>query len=307
MAANRNRLMPQVERCGSLLLPSAIISHAAFDHPHHAEVQVRIPLRDFVGFRAADHGGASDRNHARVHATPDVKHLLTQPGSTTGGKATHVGPNMRIKSSANQAPQTNNGHPAIVALTGLTKGWGILAAQTTTGAPIALGLTIAPPSPGVGPATNGSGSAHPDPGSKGANPALANQFGDKIRSSSDPLFRDAKERLAHATGEWQRVNDSSPHHSRTESTSPERRENADEKAGLETALNEDHSPLRPPSPDSNCGLQSSRYTPSPEPLADSELTSASAYSDPLQPRPRGKRFRIEFLKALMMIREFWKF
>jgi hypothetical protein len=307
MAANRNRLMPQVERCGSLLLPSAIISHAALDHPHHAEVQVRIPLRDFVGFRAADHGGALDRNHARVHATPDVKHLLTQPGSTTGGKGNHVGPNMRMKSSANQAAQTNNGHPAIVALTGLTKGWGILAAQTTTLAPIALGLTIGlTPSP-AGSITNRGAATHPDSGSKGAIPAPTNQFGDKIPSSSDLFLREAKERLAHANGEWQPVNDSSPHRSRTESTSPEQRENADEKAGLETAMSEDHSPLRPPSPDSNCGLQSSRYTPSPEPLADSELTSANAYSDPLQPRPRGKRFRIEFLKALVMIREFWKF
>jgi hypothetical protein len=307
MAVKHNRLMPQVERCESLLLPSAIISHAAFDHPLHAEVQVRILPRQSVGLSSGEHGGASARTRARVHATLDVKHLLTQPGSTTGGKGNHVGSNMRMKSCANQAPQANNGHAAIVALTGLTKSWGILAAQTTTGAPIGFGLTIAPPSPGVGPATNGSGSAHPDPGSKGANPAPTNQFGDKIPSSSDLLSRDAKERLAHASGEWQPVNGSSPHRSRAESTSSKRREHADEKAGLETALNEDHSPLRPPSPDSNCGLQSSRYTPSPEPLADSELTAANAYPDPLPPRPGGKRFKIDFLKAIMMIREFWKF
>jgi hypothetical protein len=307
MAANRNRLMPEVERFGSLLLPSAIISHAAFDHPHQAEVQVRILPRDVVGFKAGDHGSASGRNGDRVHVPLNTKHLLTQPGCTAGGKATHVGPNMRMKSSANQAPQTNNGHPAIAALTGLTKGWGILAPQTTTGAPIGLGLTIVPPSPAVGPATNGSGSAHPDPGSKGVNPAPTNLFGDKIPSSSDPLSRDAKERLAHASGEWQPIRDSSPHRSRIESTSSERREHADEKASLETAMNEDHSPLRPPSPDSNCGLQSSRYNPSPEPLADAELKSANLYPDPLQPKTQGKRFKFGFLNAIMMLREFWKF
>jgi hypothetical protein len=306
MAVNHNRLMPQVERCGSLLLPSAIISHAAFDHPLHAEVQVRILPRDVVGFMAGHHGAASARNGARVEA-PLKRGLLTQTGSPTGGGATHIGPNMRVKSCANQALPTNFSHPAILAAAGLTKGWSILAAQATTAVPIALGLTIGlTPSP-AGSTTNGAAAAHPDPGSKGAGPAPTNQFGDKIPSSSDLFSLEAKERFAHLNGEWQPVRDSSAHRSGTESTSSERGEHADEKAGLETAMNEDLSPLRPPSPDSNCGLQSSRYTPSPEPLADSELTSANTYADHLQPQARGKRFRVEFLKAIMMIRELWKF
>ena len=69
-------------------------------------------------------------------------------------------------------------------------------------------------------------------------------------------------------------------------------------------MDTDHSPIRPPAPDSNCGLQSSRYTPSSEPLADSELASANTYSDPLQPtaKPKGTRSKMDFLKAIMMIR-----
>jgi hypothetical protein len=306
MAVNHNRLMPRLERCEHLLLPSTAFAHVALDHALHAEVQVRILPRDVVGFMAGHHGAASPRNGAHVEA-PLKRGLLTQTGSPTGGKGNHIGPNMRVKGCANQAVPTNISHPTTLALAGLTKSWSILTAPTTTGAPIGLGLTIGlTPSP-AGSTTNGGAGAHPDPGSKGAIPAPTNQFGDKMPSSSNVLMRDAKERFAHLNGEWQPVRDSSAHRSGTESTSSERREHADEKAGLETAMNEDQSPLRPPSPDSNCGLQSSRYTPSPEPLVDSELTSANTYSDPLQPQPRGKRFRVEFLKAIMMIRELWKF
>ena len=131
MATNRNRLVPQLQKCEHLLLPSAVISHAALDHSLHAEVQVRTLPHDVVGFRAADHGGASARNGAHVEGT--IKNgLLTQTGSTTGGGSTHVGPNMRVKSCANQAVPTNIVHPTTLAVAGLTKSWSILTAPTTT-------------------------------------------------------------------------------------------------------------------------------------------------------------------------------
>ena len=261
MAANRNRLMPQLQECECLVLPSASISHVALDHALHAEGHVRMLPHDFVGIKAQDHGGTPARKAGRVEAPLKAKGLLTQTGPAGGGNANHVGPTVRVKSWAKQAVQTGISHLTQDAPTNLTKGWGILTAPTAIGAPIALGLTFSPTPPSHGLAPNGGAFAHPDARSKGAGPIPANQFGDAIPSSIDPLSRQAKERLEHMNGELQPGRQSSPPRAGTEATPSARREHDDKQAEVATVTDADYSPLRPPSPDSNAGLQGYAYHP----------------------------------------------
>ena len=117
--------------------------------------------------------------------------------------------------------------------------------------------------------------------------------------------RKPKNGSKHMNGELQPGCQSSPPQAGTEATPSARREHDDKQAEVETVTDEDYSPLRPPSPDSNAGLQGTRI----DLLNGSETTLADTHYDPLQPtpEPKGKRPKLGFLKAIMKIRALWRF
>jgi hypothetical protein len=237
--------------------------------------------------------------------------FLTQTGHAGGGIATPVAPSVRVKSWANQAVHTGKGPLALPqdAAPNVTKSWSILTAPTVTGNPTALGLTISPTPSLRGLPPIAGAFAHPNGGSNSAGSVLANQFGDASRSSIDPRSRKLPEWLEHVNGELQPGRQSSPPPAGTEATPSAQREHDDKKAGVETAMGEDYSPLRPPSPDSNAGLQGTRISASSDLVDGPEATLADSYSDPWQPtpEPKGRRPRLDFLKAIMKIRALWRF
>ena len=263
---------------------------------------------DLVGMKAEAQGGTPARKAVRVEAPLKAKGLLTQTELAGGGDANQVGPTVRLKSWANQAVHTGKGqlHLPQDAPPNLTKSWSILAAPTVTGPPNALGLTFAPTLTPPGLAPNRGAFAHPDVSSKGAGSVPANQFGDESPSSLNPLSRKPQEWLENGNRELQPGRQSSPPQAGTEETASARRAQDDKRAEVETVMGEDYSPLRPPSPDSNAGLQGTRFTPSSDPLDGSEATLANTYSDPWQPtpEPKGRRPRLGFLNAIMKIAHF---
>jgi hypothetical protein len=309
MTVNRNRFIPQLEECQQLLLPSIMISHVGLDHELHAERHVRtLPDRP-VKFGSADHGAVSARNAAQVNAALKTKGLLTQHGPTGGGAANHVGPTLRVKSWANQAVQIGISHPTPHAVTALTEGWAKLTGPTTTGNPITVGTLLSPVPPPIGLAPIRGEIAHSNTGPKGPGFVPANQFGNEVHSSSDPLSRKVQERFEHTIAERQPGPNSSNHRAEIEAAQSAQQDRAEKKANLGAAADTDHSPLRPPSPDTNGGLRGTRITSSPDPIGGSETTSANAHSDPLQPTAkfRGTRTKFEFWKAIRMIRTLWRF
>jgi hypothetical protein len=311
MAANRNHLMPQLQECERITLLSVTIPRLPLDHGLHAEAHIQMAPHDFVGMKAQDQGGTPAGKAVRIEAPLKSKRLLTPSGQAAGADVNQLGPTVRVKSWANQAVHTGKSHLHLAqdAKTNLTKSWSILTAPTVIGAPNALGLTFGPtPSP-PGLAPNGGAFAHPDGSTNGAGPGTANQFGDASPSSIDPLSRKPQAWLEDVNGELQPGRQSSPPQAGTEETPSAQREHDDKKAEVETVMNEDYSPLRPPSPDTNSGLQGTRITASSDLLDRSEATVGDTYSDPWQPtpEPKGRRPKLGFLQAIMKIRPLWRF
>jgi hypothetical protein len=310
MAANRNQLMPQLQECERVILPSVTISRVALDHALRAEGQIQVAPHDFLGMMAKEQGATPAGNAVRVETPSKATGLLTQTGHAGGGVATPVGPIVRVKSSANQAVHTGQGHLPFPqdAPPNVTRSWSMLTAPRVIGDPPARGLPFSPTSSPTGLAPNGGAFGHPNGGTNGAGSVPANQFGEASRSTLDELSRKRLERLEHENGELQPGRPSSPPQRRTDATSSVR-EHDDKKAEVETVISEDSSPLRPPSPDSNAGLQGTRFTPSADLVDGSEATLADTYSDPLQPtpEPKGRRSRLGFLNAILKIRALWRF
>jgi hypothetical protein len=304
---NRNRFIPQLEECQQLLLPSIMISHVDLDHELHAERHVPMLPHGPVKFGSADHGAVSARNAAQVNAALKTKGLLTQPGPTRGGATNYVSPTVRVKSWANQAVQTGMSHPTPHAVKALTDGWATLTGPTTTGNPIAVGSLLSPVPTPMGLAPIRGEIAHSNTGPKGPGFVPANQFGNEVHSSSDPLPRTVQEEFEHTIAE-QRGRKSSHHRAEIVAAQSAQQDRAEEKANLGAAADTDHSPLRPPSPDTNGGLQGARVTSSPDPIGGSETTPSNAHSDPLQPtaKSRGTRTKFEFWKAIRMVRTLWR-
>jgi hypothetical protein len=270
MAVNRNQLMPQLQECERVILPSVTIARVAFDQAFLAEGHIRVAPHphDLVGMKAKEQGATPARIVVRVEAHLKATGLLTHSGHAGGGVATPVAPIARVKSWANQAVHSGKGHLPLPqdAAPNVTKSWSILTAPAVIGNPTALGLTFSPtPSSHRGLAPNGGAFAHPNGGSNTAGSA--------------------------------------------EATPSAQREHDDKKAGVEPVMGEDYSPLRPPSPDSNAGLQGTRISASSDLLDGPEATLADSYSDPWQPTPEtnGRRPKLGFLKAIMKIRALWRF
>jgi hypothetical protein len=286
-----------------------MISHVGLDHELHAERHVRTLPHGPVKVGAADHGAVSARNAAHFNAALKTKGLLTQPSPTGGGAAKYVGPPVRVKSWANQAVQIGISHPTPHAVTALTEGSATQTGPTTTGNSIAVGSLLSPVPPPMGLAPIGGDFAHSNTGSKGPGFVPANQFGNEAHSSSDPPSGKVQERFEHTSAERQPGRNSSHHRAEIEAAQSAQHDRDEKKANLGAAADTDHSPLRPPSPDTNGGLQGTRITSSPDPIGGSETTPANAQSDPLQPtaKSRGARTKFEFWKAIRMIRTLWRF
>ena len=212
---------------------------------------------------------------------------------------------MRIKSWANQAVHTGKSHLHLAqdAKTNLTKSWSMLTAPTVIGAPNALGRTFGPIPLPPRLAPNGGAFAHRDGSTNCAGPGTANPFGDASPSSIDPLSPKPQAWLEDVNGELQPGHQSSPPQTGTEETPSAQREHDDKKAEVETVMNEDYSPLRPPSPETNSGLQGTRITASSDLLDRSEAAVGGTYSDPRQPtpEPKGRRPKSGFLQTIMKI------
>jgi hypothetical protein len=267
---------------------------------------------DFGGMNAKDHAATAARKADRVEAPLKFKGSLTPSGHAGSADGNQVGPTVRVKSLANQALHIGKSdlHMTQGAPTNVTKSWSILSAPTVAGASNALGLTFGPTTLPSGLAPNGGAFSHPAGTSTGAGPGPANQFGDASPSSINPLSRKPQASFEDLDGELQPGRRSSPPQAGTEATPSAQREHDDKKAEVETVMNEDYSPLRPPSPGSNAGLQGgSRITTSADLLDGSEATRADAHSDPWQPtpEPKGRRSRLDFLKAIMKLRALWRF
>jgi hypothetical protein len=311
MVANRNCLTPQLQECERITLVSVTIPRLPLDHGLHAEAHIQMAPYDFVGMKAQDQDGTPAGKALRIEEPLKSKGLLTLSGQTAGADINQLGATVRVKSWANQAVHTGKSHLHLAqdANSNLTKSWSIITAPTVIGAPNALGLMFGPtPSP-PGPAPNGRAFVHPDGNTDVAGPGTANEFGDARPSAIDPLSRKPQAWLEDVNGELQPGRQSSPPQAGTEQTPSAQREHDDQKAEVETVMNEDFSPLRPPSPDSNSGLQGTRITTSSDLLDRSEATVGDTSSDPRQPppEPKGRRPTLAFLQAIMKIRPLWRF